>query len=117
MSIQWTSAERLAALMRLPWSIRVETDPHDGGLIARVTEVPDAIATGATERELAKDLWDALYLSLKVRLEHDDWIPLPAGQELPWASQNAPKAPTPTLFVRWGSADPVRTASASLAPA
>lgn len=60
----WTNEQKLAALMALTWSVSVETDPADGSFIARVAEVPDAIATGATERELARDLFESLECSL-----------------------------------------------------
>ena len=83
---------RLEALMLLPWSIRVERDDSDGSFTAQVTEVPDAIATGATLKDLGQDLWEALSASLDIRLQNSDPIPLPAGAVLPWA-ENAPARP------------------------
>lgn len=80
----WTSQQQLTALMRLPWSLRIERDESDGSLIAEVAEIPDAIATGNTAKELAKDLWESLAASLQIRLEHGDMIPLPPGCVLPW---------------------------------
>ena len=84
MAIQnWTAQEKLAALMRLPWTLRITEEP-DGSRVARVEEIPDAIATGRTSKELAVDLWESLAGSLEIRLEHDDPIPLPKGSTLPW---------------------------------
>jgi predicted RNase H-like HicB family nuclease len=75
--------EERVALMRLPWSVRVERD-EDNGLVARVAEIEDAIATGEDEKALALDLWEAIQASLTARLEHGDQVPLPKGYRLPW---------------------------------
>lgn len=83
----WTPQQKLMALMRLPWSLRIERDELDGSLIAEVAEIPDAIATGSTVKELAKDLWESLAASLQIRLEHGDMIPLPPGSVLPWSEK------------------------------
>jgi predicted RNase H-like HicB family nuclease len=81
----WTTDRKLDALMRLPWTLLPERDAVDGTLVIQVAEVPDAIATGRTPRELALDLWQSLRASLEIRLEHGDAIPLPAGRSvLPW---------------------------------
>lgn len=87
----WTSQQRLMALMRLPWSVRVEPDDTDGSWVAQVAEIPDAIATGNSMKELAKDLWESLAASLEIRLEHDDTIPLPKGSSPPWDAETAPR--------------------------
>lgn len=88
----WTFDQKLDALMRLRWSIAVERDEDEGYLIARVAELPDTIATGDNDRELAREMWDSLRASLGARLEHGDPIPLPKGAiVLPWqATENAP---------------------------
>lgn len=81
----WTDEQKIAALLRLPWTIRVERDPQAGYFVARVMEVPSAIATGETEKELEIDLWESLRASLEVYLTHGDAIPLPAiVHQLPW---------------------------------
>lgn len=90
MATAWTTDAQVMALMRLPWTVRVERDECDGSLIARVDEVPDAIGTGDTEKGLAKDLWDALWASLEVRVVHGDVIPLPRGARLPWLDSGPP---------------------------
>ena len=85
---------RLTALMRLPWTIHVKRDEEDGSLVAQVAEVPDAIGTGADSKHVAKDLWESLYASLEMRLEHGDEIPLPEGVAAPWSSgAEPPSAP------------------------
>jgi predicted RNase H-like HicB family nuclease len=81
---EWTRARKLAALMRLPWTVTTERNADEDYLVARVAELPSVIATGATERELARDLWESLEASLVVYLDYDDTIPLPAEQVLPW---------------------------------
>lgn len=115
----WTNEDKLAALLRLPWTIGVQRDP-DGTLVARVAEIPDAIATGENEHELQKDLWDTLAESLRVRLEYGDDVPLPGGQRAPWELGAPKRAPD----VRYVEAqvnqsafvpDPVPDASATLA--
>lgn len=80
-------ARSLVSLIRLPWTVTVE-ESH-GCMIARVRELPDAIATGDTERELALDLWQAVEASLAIRLDNGDDIPLPEGSRLPWAVPSA----------------------------
>jgi hypothetical protein len=81
---QWTTEQKMAALMRMPWTVLVETDPTDASLIARVAELPDAIATGTDETDLARDLWEAIEASLRCRLDFGDEIQLPAGINPPW---------------------------------
>lgn len=84
----WTTEQKLDALMRLPWTIVPETDSADGSLVAQVREVPDAIATGQSKRELARELWESLRASLEIRLLHGDEIPMPAGRTvLPWMDE------------------------------
>jgi hypothetical protein len=88
-----TREENLLALMRLPWTVKVAHE-KDGSWSATVDEIPDAIATADDgndyERELAADLWQSLYESLAVRLDHSDEIPLPPGSQLPWLVQPQP---------------------------
>lgn len=86
----WTPQQRLLALMRLPWTVRVERDEADGSWVAQVAEVPDAIATGRSMKELARDLWESLTASLEIRLEHGDAVPLPHGSALPWRGHPSP---------------------------
>jgi predicted RNase H-like HicB family nuclease len=83
----WNRDRRLAALIRLPWTVTVVIE--DGDMVARVRELPDAIATGRDERELAKDLWDAVEASLAIRLDNGDEVPLPAGNRFPWEGPQA----------------------------
>lgn len=96
--IEWTNEQKIDGLMRLPWSLSVEKD--DDGLVARVAEIPDAIATGANEKALALDLWESLRASLSVRVEHGDPIPLPVGSVLPWLSGGAQRRPRLERFVK-----------------
>lgn len=70
--------QQLDTLTRGPWTIRVERDEEER-FIARVEEIPDAIATGATERELMLDLWDAIETSLLARIDHGDPLPAPTS--------------------------------------
>lgn len=86
----WSNQQKLAFLMRLPWSVRVETDPTDLSLFASVAEIPDALADAADDEELLRALWDSLYSSLSVRLEHGDPIRVPSGIVLPWDAGIAP---------------------------
>lgn len=82
--MEWTREQKLAALMRLPWTVRAERNTEDGYLVARVAELPSVLATGENDRELGRDLWESLEASLSCYLEFDDPIPLPKGVRLPW---------------------------------
>jgi predicted RNase H-like HicB family nuclease len=82
--MDWTDEQRLRALMRMPWTVRTERNESDGYFVARVVELPSVIATGATEKDLARDLWESLEASLSCYLEFNDPIPLPKNEVLPW---------------------------------
>lgn len=94
----WSRDQKLAALMALPWTVSVEHD-SDGSLIARVAEMPDSIATGETEKALARDLWESIEASLSVRLDNDDPFVVPPGITLPWELGKAPPAPPADVIV------------------
>lgn len=86
--MEWTREQKLAALLLLPWTIRVERDPDEGYMVARVPEVPSAIATANDEAGLERELWESLQLSLEVALDHGDPISLPAQVPvLPWEAK------------------------------
>lgn len=80
---QWTRDKKLAALMKLSWTVTV-TKEDDGSFFARVEEIPDAVADGETEKELALQIWESLQSSLALRLDQGDDIALPSGRVLPW---------------------------------
>lgn len=83
--MNWSRTEQLRAFMRLPWTVTTERNEEGDYLVARVVEIPDAIATGKDDVALAKDLWNSLWSSLSARLEFGDDIPRPAGSPaLPW---------------------------------
>ncbi len=95
----WTTKQKLSYLMTLPWTVTVERSEE--GLVAHVGEIPDAIATGDDEHELARDLWESLWSSLSARLEYQDEIPLPTGANIspmPWDRGDAPPAPRQPLI-------------------
>lgn len=62
--------------LTFPWTVLITEE--DGEYVARVAEMPDAIATGATHAELEADLWASLRASLRARLTFGDPIPRPA---------------------------------------
>jgi len=96
----WTLTDKLDALMRLGWTVTTEKDPDEGYLTARVAELPDAIATGDSEKELAIDAWEAIRASLSARLESGDEIPLPKGTLLlPWQRLSSPPRDLPAAEV------------------
>ena len=82
----WTPAQQIHYLMRLPWSVSVErvTDDGDPYWVARVGEIPSALATGSDEAELEREFWASLEASLRVYVEEGDEIPIPKGVFLPW---------------------------------
>jgi hypothetical protein len=89
----WTINQKLSYLMTLPWTVTVTRPDGEEYLVAEVQEIPDAIATGADDRELARDLWDSLWASLSARFEFGDAIVLPASVTLPWDRGEAPPTP------------------------
>ena len=95
----WTAKQKLDALMRVPWSVFEERNDEQGYLVAQVRELPDAIATGADERTLARDIYAAVRASLACRLEFGDDIPLPPGYLLPWSNGAAPPMETKVISV------------------
>lgn len=100
MTPQWTTAQKVAHFMRLPWTVSVDRDLADGSLIASVTEIPDAIATGANESALMADLWQSLKASIECRLEFGDSVTIPAGAVLPWELGQAPPVKTPLQRIK-----------------
>lgn len=67
---------RIAQYLRLPWRVRVSRD-EDNGFVATVDEMPDAIGTGATAKELEHDFWQSMRASIAARLELGEPIPSP----------------------------------------
>jgi predicted RNase H-like HicB family nuclease len=88
----WTPEQKLDALMKLPWTVVSGRNEEDGYYVARVAELEGVLATGATLKELGRDLWESLRSGLACRLEFDDDIPLPAGIRAPWELMAAPAA-------------------------
>lgn len=83
--VTWTDENKIQALLRLPWRFRVERNEDEGYFVARVDEIPSAIATGKTAAELEPALWESLSESLEVLLEFGDPIPLPPTvARYPW---------------------------------
>lgn len=70
------SKDEMASLLALPWTVHVTHDA-DNGFVARVAEMPDAIATGDTPEELEADFWESLRASLEARTALGDPIPRP----------------------------------------
>lgn len=99
-----TRDQQLQQLMRLPWTVTTECNEEEGYLVARVAELPDAIATGQDAVVLAKELWHSLWSSLSARLEFGDEIPLPAGRRLPWEGPQAIRASVQVLVSKTSEA-------------
>lgn len=85
----WAQQEKLAYLMRLPWTFIVEDGDEPGERILRIAEVPGASASGSEPKVVEADLWDALRVMLEARLMHNDPLPRPAGTKLPWEDPSA----------------------------
>ena|SRR2546425_12448467 len=84
----WTTDEKLAYLMRLPWTI--EAKPEDDYTVLRVKELPSVIATGKTQEELEADFWESLRATLEAYTHYNDPIPLPSEvARLPWQPRSA----------------------------
>ena len=101
--MSWTREQKIAALLRLPWTIRPDKDVDEGYLIARVAEIPSVIATGATPEELERDFWQSLQASLEVSLDYGDPITLPRSlRTLPWDAPRRPPTPLVKTSYRRG---------------
>ena len=95
----WTREDQLAFLLRLPWTVSLSRDA-DGDQIAQVSEIPFLLATGTTEKELGKDLYDGLSTALNEMLEHGDPLTLPGGAKPPWELGEQPRAKWPKVVAR-----------------
>jgi hypothetical protein len=87
----WTPQQKLMALMRLPWSVRVKQDDVRGSFTAQVAEIPEVMGTGNSMKELGKSLWVSLADNLERRLKRGDMVPLPPGKKLPWDGERSPR--------------------------
>jgi predicted RNase H-like HicB family nuclease len=83
----------------LAWPWRVDVTVEDGELVARVAEMPDAVATGTTHEELERDLWASIRASLRAHLEFGDPIPQP------WANVTIGGSPATANTASSGPAD------------
>lgn len=64
---------KLLEALRQPWTVTVTSE--DGEFVARVEEIPDAIAVASDRDSLEHELWDSLRESLRARFEYGDPIP------------------------------------------
>ncbi len=87
--MQWTEDEKLDYLVRLPWKILPEEGDEPGDMVLTCAELPSAIGTGGSEREVVADFWASLRLTLRSYVRDGDIIPLPKGAAgtLPWETQ------------------------------
>ena len=85
----WTQEDRVRYLVSLPWTVTLTNDT-DCDLAARVSELPFLIATGRTEKETARDLFEGLWSALDAMMTHGDPVPLPRGTYLPWERGEEP---------------------------
>ena len=86
----WTNERKLDALLRLPWTLRMDHNVEDGHWSMRVAELPAAIVTAERVEDLEDAFWESLRETLKVFLEHGDVIPLPARvAQYPWEPRQA----------------------------
>lgn len=87
----WTNDQKLAYLLRLPWTLTVENGDEPGEYLIRVQEIPSAVGHG-TRETVEEDLWEALRTALAARLHFGDPIPLPPSVDrLPWESHTRPE--------------------------
>jgi hypothetical protein len=82
-TMAWTQEQKLAHLLALPWTIRLERTP-EGDRLLRVAELPAAVGTGDTDAQLERDFWEALEATIRAYLHFGDTLPLPPDVTLPW---------------------------------
>ncbi len=70
--------ESLALMLNQPWTVSVTQDPENGW-VAVCAEMPDAIATADSPKELAAEFWQAVRASVSARLSAGLPVPSPAG--------------------------------------
>lgn len=112
----WTRKEKLDALMQLHWEVQVTRDDSDAYYVARIPGLPDVIATGADDRELARDLWESLEASLDARLDDESQIPLPRESQLPWSDGGRGALRRHSVAVHLAGESWLRIVSASAGP-
>lgn len=65
--------------LRMPWTLLPSKNEEDGYHVLRVKELPEVLATGRDETELAADFWESMRAALRARLVDGEAIPLPLG--------------------------------------
>lgn len=92
-----TNESKVEALLRLPWTVRVERS-DEGYFVARCVELPGSLATGS-EAEIENAFWESLRATLACVVEDgDDAIPLPNGvRALPWKVKHNPTRLAPLV--------------------
>ncbi len=73
----WTDDQKLAYLIRLPWTVLVEDGDEPGERVLRIEELPSVIVGGVNARELAEEFWVSLRTSLETYLHYGDRVPVP----------------------------------------
>ncbi|MCL2236140.1 MAG: type II toxin-antitoxin system HicB family antitoxin [Defluviitaleaceae bacterium] len=76
--------------MSLPYTMAIQYVKDEEGdyFYGRILELPGANAMGSTRKEVCDNLWEVLELTLEVKLEFGDPIPMPINlQELQSISQ------------------------------
>lgn len=80
----WTTEQKIAYLLRQPWTIFAETTP-EGDRLLRIKELPSAVASGEDDDALIADFWESLTVTLEAYFAVGTNPPLPANaQSYPW---------------------------------
>lgn len=80
--MQSSSQVPIELLIQQPWTVSVSRD-EENGYVARVQELPDAIATADDPKDLERELWAAIRASIAARREFNEPIPMVEGYQLP----------------------------------
>ena len=84
----WTTNDKVAFLLKLPWTILAEEGDEPGDIVLSIGEIPAAIGTGRTASEVEADLYESLAAVIRVYVSDGDRPPLPKRvlSPLPWES-------------------------------
>ncbi len=72
----WTTEQKIAGALRLPWTVISETTP-EGDRLLRVAELPAAVGTGESDDDLERDFWESFEATIAAYLESGDSLPRP----------------------------------------
>lgn len=98
-----TNDQKVAFLLRAPWTVRSEASPHGPYLVLRIDELPEFVVAGDDPALLTQEFWLALESLLRSYVDEGDPFPLPDSYRSAWdratnvvSATATPRAESPT---------------------